>query len=76
MIDEDELRAIVREAIARHGQGGTTLPATRSLPLARPELSNHVSHVRLPVARGDDGPCLIEPVAGCSHCGFCQSFGH
>ncbi|MCL4813586.1 MAG: hypothetical protein KJ061_13920 [Vicinamibacteraceae bacterium] len=37
----------------------------------------HVSHGRLLVAPGGPGtPCLIEPAVGCTHCGFCQSYGH
>jgi hypothetical protein len=29
------------------------------------------------VAGGDaDGACLIEPAVRCTHCGYCQSYGH
>ena len=37
-----------------------------------------VSHRRLPLASGgdDDGVCIIEPSVRCTHCGYCQSFGH
>lgn len=37
-----------------------------------------VSHLRLPLASGgdDDGACIIEPSVRCTHCGYCQSFGH
>jgi hypothetical protein len=41
-------------------------------------LAWHASHGRYPLFSGEDldGPCLIEPVVRCNHCGFCQSHGH
>ncbi len=32
----------------------------------------------LPLVRGGDadGACLIEPTVRCTHCGYCQSYGH
>lgn len=75
---EQELRALVRDAIARHGQG--------SLPEPRPDASvgrsamlrAHLSHAQfvLPSGMDTDGPCLIEPAVACNHCGFCKSYGH
>jgi hypothetical protein len=73
-VSDSELRAMVREAIARHSEpGGAVSP-----PLLLEACRQHVSHGRLPVLRGgdDDGACLIEPAVRCNHCGFCQSFGH
>jgi hypothetical protein len=69
---EDELRRIVRDAVARH-LGAPAEAVGRPQPLRW-----HPSHLRLPVASGDelDGPCLIEPAVRCNHCGFCQSLGH
>ena len=74
-VSEHELRAMVRDAIARHAAGGAHVAAA---PVAADSCRSHVSHVRLPVLRGgdDDGTCLIEPAVRCNHCGFCQSFGH
>ena len=72
-LDEQELRAIVREAIARHFGHPARVPQTG------PVFGRcHVSHVRLPLTRGDEGDrgCLIEPTARCGDCGFCQSYGH
>ena len=77
-MSEPELRALVRDAIARHltssmgsGQVGAAAQTGQS---AR----SHASHRLLPVPRGadTDGACLIEPTVGCSHCGYCQSYGH
>ncbi len=69
-MNEQDVRALVREAIERH--------------LGRPEKrgltpSSHPSHILLNVLQGsevDDGMCVIEPAVRCHHCGFCQSYGH
>jgi hypothetical protein len=74
---DDELRALVREAIARH-LGGLA-PAAPPLPAAStPAWRAHPSFGKFLVTRGDEegGPCLIEPSVTCNHCGFCQSYGH
>ena len=71
-ISDDELRALVRDAIARASRGDAS--AERVLPAPQA----HASHFRLPVARGSDGDgaCLIEPAVRCNHCGYCLSLGH
>lgn len=71
-MNEDSVRAMVRESIARHsGQQPVAEPdPTQPLTFAR-----HASHFRYPGLRETDGPCLIEPVVRCIHCGFCQSHG-
>ena len=75
---ESELRALVRDVIARHtGHEGHGFEATPEVELAR--LSRqHSSHAMfvLPVGSDSDGPCLIEPVVRCNHCGYCKSYGH
>jgi len=71
-MDEQALRALVREAVARHLQqpGGGRLE-----PGAVLTLTTHASHGRY-VLPESDGPCLIEPTVQCNHCGYCQSHGH
>ena len=78
---EQELRAIVRDAIARHaagaaaeGHGHVSAPGS---PAAL-EVRLHPSHGLLPVIAGadTDGPCIIEPAVACNHCGYCKSYGH
>ena len=70
MTDQD-LRELVRDAVARHlhqaPAPGVRLPA-----------GGHPSHTLLPLLRGGDrdGACLIEPAVLCTHCGYCQSYGH
>lgn len=71
---EQELRALVREAIAHHVAGAASVPSPpRSFAPSR-----HASHALLVVPDGSDGdgPCLIEPTVMCSHCGYCKSYGH
>jgi hypothetical protein len=75
---EQELRALVREAIARH-VGGSTGPgggaALRPLPIHAAAAPSHALFI---VADGADtgGPCIIEPTVTCNHCGYCKSYGH
>ena len=70
---EDQLRAVVREAIARH----TGRPAASAAPPFA-VMHRHVSHAMFAVPAGadTDGPCVIEPAVACNHCGFCKSYGH
>ena len=75
-ISEQELREMIRDAVARHGGGGAReLPA--SLP-AGPATSQagHASHGMFALVASVDGDCIIEPAVRCNHCGFCKSLGH
>ena len=77
MTDQD-LRAMIRDSIARHA--GASGPARQpgGAPDAAAAFNAHVSHLRLALVRGgdDDGACLIEPAVRCNHCGYCQSLGY
>ena len=68
--DEDALRALVREAVARRLQTEGSPSAVNPLIL-----TGHASHYRYSLPESD-GPCLIEPTVQCNHCGYCQSHGH
>ena len=81
-MNEEQLRALVREAIARNlGPGLSSSPAPlvsrevvsgASMPAGR-----HPSHGLFVLPAGNDnGACLIEPSVGCTHCGYCKSMGH
>ncbi len=72
---EPELRALVRDAIARHTGGGATasLAPLHAAPM-RPAPSHQM--FILPVGMDSDGPCIIEPAVQCNHCGYCKSYGH
>ncbi len=71
---DDELRALVRETVARQ------LGARQSGAPPVVVLREHPSHYRYALASGDEaegpGACLIEPTVRCNHCGYCQSHGH
>jgi hypothetical protein len=75
-ISDQELRALVREAIAKEAGGNRLQPILPS-PIAS-GTAPHVSHGRFVLmTSGDaDGRCLIEPAVACTHCGYCQSLGH
>ena len=71
---EQELRALVRNAIAKHA-----VAQADSHPARTTDARVHPSHalVALPAgADSGDGVCLIEPAVACNHCGYCKSLGH
>lgn len=73
-MNEQELRSLVRAAVARHlGTGPTpgTEDVVRAVPL--PLFSSHTLYAGL-VNVGD--ACVIEPALSCDHCGYCKSHGH
>ncbi len=89
-MDEQQVRQLVRQAIARH-LGGAPIPATppvaatpppmrqASAPagLAPVEAAVHASLVRFHLVRpAGETECLIEPSVTCNHCGHCQCYGH
>ena len=78
---EQELRALVREAITRHLSGATAQCLSVAAPSHRSPVQPalmHSSHALFTVPDGSegDGPCLIEPAVMCTHCGYCRSYGH
>jgi len=78
---EQELRALVREAIAQtsgaRSGAGTGRPEDRQLRTGLPLPTVHSSHAMFTLAPGDpEGRCLIEPGVACNHCGYCKSYGH
>ena len=74
---EQELRVLVREAIARQtaGPGGGMVAATRA-PAASWRSHDSFAMFMIPAGADTDGPCLIEPAVACNHCGYCKSYGH
>ena len=69
-MNEEQLRAIVREAVARRLGERPGVPEVRAVTYL-----SHSSHARYRLPESD-GPCLIEPAVPCTHCGYCQSHGH
>jgi len=72
-VNDDELRQLVRQSIARH----LASEAPHAAPAPVAAFRAHASHALLPLARGadGDGACLIEPTVRCNHCGYCLSYG-
>jgi hypothetical protein len=71
---EQELRAMVREAIAR--QKGSATHDQPGWAILNPDpCYAHASHGQFAVPGGSDA-CIIEPAVPCSHCGYCKSYGH
>jgi hypothetical protein len=70
---DDEIRQIVRTAIAKHL--GPTAAAPE--PGRADPLPSILSFHRYAVPRpSDDGLCLIEPAVRCNQCGYCECHGH
>jgi len=70
---EQELRAIVRDAVARRlGQSPVPRPqsAVRGESLVPPSHAIYVNLVNI------GGECVIEPSVPCNHCNYCKSHGH
>jgi hypothetical protein len=81
-MNEQELRSLVRAAVARHL--GTPAPphddqwSNEPVPASSPGVpvsvfSSHSLYTGL-VNVSDD--CVIEPAVKCDHCGYCKSHGH
>jgi hypothetical protein len=71
---EQELRTLVRDAIAKHAAAHTD-----SQPVRTTAARLHPSHAMIALPAGadsDDGVCIIEPAVACNHCGYCKSVGH
>jgi hypothetical protein len=74
-MNDEQLRMLVRAAIAKHTGAAQYVDAPPSAPLLR----RHPSHgmfATLTDGASDDGPCVIEPTVPCNHCGYCKSYGH
>ena len=79
-MNEDELRALVREAVARHlvrGQdaGHEVAAAAAHTPGRNAGGSPHASHAMF-LLHATGTACIIEPSVVCTHCGYCKSYGH
>lgn len=84
-MDEQQIRLLVRQAIARH-MGPPEAPAavTRATAVAPPAVmpapagaAAHAAFARFHLVRpAGETECLIEPTVTCNHCGHCQCYGH
>lgn len=73
---DDEIRQVVRQAIARH-LGGAAPGAPAPAPAPPGPSVAPLAFARYPLPRAaDDVACVIEPSVRCNHCGYCQCHGH
>ena len=83
-MNDQELRALVRDAVARHL--GRSPQPPEPLPMVtavtqdagqsdRPWRQHHSHGQYLAVINTGDA-CVIEPSVNCDHCGYCKSHGH
>ncbi|MEO8077557.1 MAG: hypothetical protein ABI818_14600 [Acidobacteriota bacterium] len=70
-MNEEMIRAMVREAVARR----LAEPSEPVVHVPAAFFAAHASHGRYPLTPSD-GPCVIEPGVPCNHCGYCESHGH
>ena len=76
-MNDQELRALVREAVARHlsRPGSTAAAPAPSAPVPAAAPGIHPSHVQYLIVNDTDA-CVIEPSVSCNHCGYCKCHGH
>ena len=86
-MNDEELRALVRAAVARQlrpagSRGPSGLQAPAAIPAARdagsagqPAAGHPSHHLYLTIVNTGEA-CVIEPAVTCDHCGYCKSHGH
>lgn len=77
-MDEQELRSLVREVVARRLAERAVKTAARAAldRTTAPGCQSHPSHTMYVTVINTDEACVIEPGARCDHCGYCKSHGH
>jgi hypothetical protein len=72
---EDDLRALVRQAVTRHLAADGAAADAPNPGTPAPGVHPSFGRYLLPREPGSDGACLIEPSVKCNHCGYCLSHG-
>ena len=72
-MNDDALRAIIRDTIARVAARTAEPPVSDEPRLLY--MAAHPSNYQYALPPSD-GPCIIEPGVACNHCGYCQTHGH
>jgi hypothetical protein len=76
---DQELRALVRDAVARHMGRGAAPSAQPAAVFASPApaaKAGHPSHaIYLSVVNTTEA-CVIEPDVPCNHCNYCRSHSY
>jgi hypothetical protein len=73
-VSDQELRSLVRDAIARH-TANRAPSEPRAFSPGEPKGAPSFGRF-LMLTPSEDGQCVIEPAVRCNHCGYCQSYGH
>ena len=76
---DQELRALVRDAVSRHlgpRAHASAAPAPAPRASAHTAPATHASHAIYISVVNSDESCVIEPSVACDHCGYCKSHGH
>ena len=73
-MDEQQLRELVREAIARHLGPSPAAPVPATVGAVQAG-AIAVAQFHLPRPPGEVD-CVIEPSVTCTHCGHCLCYGH
>jgi hypothetical protein len=75
-VTDQELRALVRDAVQRHL--GAARPADSARPAGSPAgpAPSHPSHALYITLVNAGDACVIESTVPCEHCGYCKSHGH
>ena len=79
-MNDDELRALIRQAVQKHlGSGAMPLDPPKLGSDFRseggPQRIQSISFGQYQLERADT-MCIIEPAVQCNHCGFCKCHGH
>jgi hypothetical protein len=74
-VQEDEVRQLVRDAIARYSAPADPGPALRMHTRLPASGNAHASHAIYVNLVNDTESCVIEPAVACSHCNYCKSHG-
>jgi hypothetical protein len=72
---DQELRALVRDAVVRHMSRSAPAPSAPVPALLQQAPGVHASHAMYLIVNTTDA-CVIEPSVTCNHCGYCKSHGH
>jgi hypothetical protein len=77
---DDELRALVRDAVQRHIGGRLSSPPSLAPPASISSddsgWRHDASHAQYLTVINVGDACVIEPGVECNHCGYCKSHGH
>ena len=73
-MNEQELRAIVRAAVARHLQAD--VPCAQRAAARQAPAASAASHALYTGLINVTEACVIEPAVLCDHCWYCKSQGY